>query len=38
MQDTLVIIPTFNEKENIERIIKATFSQTKSFDILNCGR
>ena len=34
MQDTLVIIPTFNEKENIERIIKATFSQTKSFDIL----
>ncbi len=34
MQDTLVIIPTFNEKENIERIIRATFSQIKSFDIL----
>ncbi len=34
MQDTLVIIPTFNEKENIERIIRATFSQRKSFDIL----
>lgn len=34
MQDTLVIIPTFNEKENIERIIRATFSQKKSFDIL----
>lgn len=34
MQDTLVIIPTFNEKENIEKIITATFSQTKSFDIL----
>ena len=34
MQDTLVIIPTFNEKENIEKIIRATFSQTKSFDIL----
>ncbi len=34
MQDTLVIIPTFNEKENIERIIRATFSQRKSFDVL----
>ena len=34
MQDTLVIIPTFNEKENIERIIRATLSQRKSFDIL----
>jgi len=34
MQDTLVIIPTFNEKENIERIIRSTFSQEKAFDIL----
>jgi len=34
MQDTLVIIPTYNEKENIENIINATFSQEKSFDIL----
>lgn len=34
MQDTLVIIPTFNEKENIERIIRSTFSQEKTFDIL----
>ncbi|MCA0932976.1 polyprenol monophosphomannose synthase [Lutimonas saemankumensis] len=34
MQDTLVIIPTYNEKENIENIITATFSQEKSFDIL----
>ena len=34
MQDTLVIIPTFNEKENIERILRATFSQRKSFDVL----
>ena len=34
MQDTLVIIPTFNEKENIESIIRATLSQKKSFDIL----
>jgi len=34
MQDTLVIIPTYNEKENIENIIRTTFSQEKSFDIL----
>lgn len=34
MQDTLVIIPTFNEKENIKKIIKKTFSQKKAFHIL----
>ena len=34
MHNTLVIIPTFNEKENIENIIRATFSQKKAFDIL----
>jgi len=34
MQDTLVIIPTYNEKENIEKIIRTTFSQKKAFDIL----
>jgi len=34
MRDTLVIIPTYNEKENIENIIRATFSQNKPFDIL----
>jgi len=34
MSDTLVIIPTYNEKENIEAIIRATFSQEKAFDIL----
>ncbi|SNR14052.1 polyprenol monophosphomannose synthase [Tenacibaculum jejuense] len=34
MSDTLVIIPTYNEKENIERIIRATFDQEKAFDIL----
>ena len=34
MQDTLVIIPTFNEKENIENIIRTTLSQEKAFDIL----
>ncbi|SNR53401.1 polyprenol monophosphomannose synthase [Lutibacter flavus] len=34
MSNTLVIIPTFNEKENIEAIIKAVFSLKKQFDIL----
>ena len=34
MSNTLVIIPTFNEKENIEAIIRAVFSQEKKFDIL----
>ncbi len=34
MSDTLVIIPTYNEKENIEIIIRATFKQEKEFDIL----
>ncbi|WP_456376483.1 polyprenol monophosphomannose synthase [Lutibacter sp.] len=34
MSNTLVIIPTYNEKENINAIIKAVFSQEKQFDIL----
>ncbi len=34
MYDALVIIPTYNEKENIENIIRAVFSQEKAFDIL----
>ncbi|MCK0107949.1 polyprenol monophosphomannose synthase [Flavobacteriaceae bacterium S0825] len=34
MQDAIVIIPTFNEIENIEAIIRATFSLEKQFDIL----
>lgn len=34
MQDTLVIIPTYNEKENVEKIIRTTFFQKKAFDIL----
>ena len=32
--DALVIIPTYNEKENIAAIIQATFNQKKEFDIL----
>ena len=34
MSDALVIIPTYNEKENIEVIIRATFNQKKEFHIL----
>lgn len=34
MSDSLVIIPTYNEKENIERIIRKVFSFEKAFDIL----
>ena len=34
MTDALVIIPTYNEKENIESIIRKVFSLEKDFDIL----
>lgn len=34
MSDTLVIIPTYNEKENVESIIRAVFNQEKEFHIL----
>lgn len=34
MKENLVVIPTFNEKENIERIIRKVFSLEKEFDIL----
>lgn len=32
--DSIIIIPTFNEKENIEKIIRAVFSLEKFFHIL----
>lgn len=32
--DSVVIIPTYNEKENIERIIRAVMGLEKAFDIL----
>lgn len=32
--DSIVIIPTYNEIENIEKIIRAVFSLEKAFDIL----
>ena len=34
MSDSLIIIPTYNEKENIEKIIRTVFSLDKSFHIL----
>ena len=34
MSDTLVITPTYNEKENIENIIRKVFSLEKEFDML----
>ena len=34
MSDALVIIPTYNEKENIEAIIRAVFNQEKPFHVL----
>lgn len=33
-QDSIVIIPTYNEKENIENIIRAVLSKEKGFHIL----
>ena len=32
--DSIVLIPTYNEKENIENIIRAVFNLPESFDIL----
>lgn len=34
MSDSIIIIPTYNEKENIEKIIRKIFSLEKSFHIL----
>jgi len=34
MSDSLVIIPTFNEKGNIERMVRKVFSLPKAFDLL----
>ena len=34
MSDSIVIIPTYNEKENIENIIRTVFSLEKDFDVL----
>ena len=34
MSDSIVIIPTYNEKENIENIIRAVFGLEKSVSYL----
>jgi len=34
VSDSVVIIPTYNEKENIENIIRAVFSLPKNFEVL----
>ena len=34
MTDSIVIIPTYNEKENIEKIIRKVFSLSQSFHVL----
>ncbi|MFT7298684.1 MAG: dolichol-phosphate mannosyltransferase, partial [Sphingobacteriales bacterium] len=34
MSDSLVIIPTYNEKENVENIIRRVFSLEDSFHVL----
>ncbi len=34
MSDSLVIIPTYNEKENIEKIIRKVFSLSFAFEVL----
>lgn len=34
ISDSVVIIPTYNEKENIELIIRAVFGLSKKFDLL----
>ncbi|HET6245736.1 MAG: polyprenol monophosphomannose synthase [Bacteroidetes bacterium] len=34
MADSLVIIPTYNERENIEKILRKVFSLEKDFDVL----
>lgn len=34
MKDAIVIIPTYNEIENIEAIIRTVFKQDKAFDVL----
>ena len=34
MSEALVIIPTYNEKENIEKMVRKVFSLPKAFDLL----
>lgn len=34
MRDSIVIIPTYNERENIEKMVRKVFSLEKAFDLL----
>jgi dolichol-phosphate mannosyltransferase len=34
VNDSIVIIPTYKERENVQAIIEAVFSQSKEFDVL----
>lgn len=34
MNDSLVIIPTYKERDNVQAILEAVFSQPKAFDVL----
>ncbi len=34
MANSIVIIPTYNEKENVEKIIRKVFSLPKDFEVL----
>lgn len=34
MSDSLVIIPTYNEKENVERMVRTVFALPHAFDVL----
>ena len=34
MSDSLVIIPTYNEKENVERMLRTVFGLPKAFHVL----
>jgi dolichol-phosphate mannosyltransferase len=34
MSDSLVIIPTYNEKENVERMLRTVLSLPKAFHVL----
>ena len=34
MSDSLIIIPTYNEKENAEKIIRKVFSLSRAFNVL----
>ncbi|MFM1745008.1 MAG: hypothetical protein RLZZ630_945, partial [Bacteroidota bacterium] len=34
MSDALVIIPTYNEKENIEKMIRKVMGLPRAFDLL----